>query len=320
MRRREFITLIGSVATGCPISALGAQSKLPRIGVLLLGYPDPETFLTGLRKGLSDLGYEEGRSIELVIRSADGQQAALLSLAGELIRLHVDIIVAYPTTAGAAAKQITAETPIVVYGGDLEAGHLVASLARPGGNVTGISGATLDLAAKNLELVMEMMPTVRRVAVLANADSPISKPLLDHVQMTANARKIEIKAMMVHAADQLDSDFADFEAWGAEALLVHPALPQKQIADLAIKHHLPSVSPSAVFCGAGGLASYSPDIEAMAHQSATFVDKILKGRKPSDLPVELPTRFRLSVNLKTARAIGLSIPPALLGRADEVIE
>ena len=253
MRRREFITLIGSVATGCPISALGAQSKLPRIGVLLLGYPDPETFLTGLRKGLSDLGYEEGRSIELVIRSAEGQQAALLSLAGELIRLDVDIIVAFPTTAGAAAKQITAETPIVVYGGDLEAAHLVAGLARPGGNLTGITGATLDLAAKNLELVTEMLPTVHRVAVLANADSPISKALLDHVQMAANARKIEIKAMMVHAADQLDSDFADFEAWGAEALLVHPALPQKQIADLAIKHHLPSVSPNSTFCGLGGL-------------------------------------------------------------------
>jgi putative tryptophan/tyrosine transport system substrate-binding protein len=320
MRRREFITLIGSVAIGWPISVLGAHGKPTRIGVLLLGYPDPETFLTGLRKGLSDLGYEEGRSVELVIRSAEGQQAALLSLAGELIRLNVDIIVAFPTTAGAAARQITAETPIVVYGGDLEAAHLIAGLARPGGNVTGISGGTLDLAAKNLELVTEMLPTVHRVAVLANADSPVSKALLDHVQMAADVRNIEIKARMVHAADQLDSDFADFEAWGAEALLVHPALPQKQIADLAIKHHLPSVSPNSVFCDLGGLASYSPDIEAMAHQSATFVDKILKGRKPSDLPVELPTRFRLRVNLKTARAIGLSIPPTLLGRADELIE
>jgi putative ABC transport system substrate-binding protein len=166
----------------------------------------------------------------------------------------------------------------------------------------------------------EMLPTVRRVAVLANADSPLRKALLDHVQMAADARKIEIKATMVHAADQLDSDFADFEAWGAEALLVHLALPQKQIADLAIKHHLPSVSPSSAFCGVGGLASYSPGIEALAHQSATFVDKILKGRKPSDLPVELPTGFRLRVNLKTARAIGLSILPTLLARADEVIE
>jgi putative tryptophan/tyrosine transport system substrate-binding protein len=320
MRRREFITLIGSVATGWPISVLGAQGRPPRIGVLLLGYPDPETFLTGLRKGLSDLGYKEGRSVELVIRSAEGEQAALLSLARELMRLDVDIIVAYPTTAGVAAKQITAETPIVVYGGDLEATHLVAGLARPGGNVTGISGATAELAAKNLELVTEMLPTVRRLAVLANTDSPLRKALLDHVQKTADARKIEIKAMMVHAADQLDGDFADFEAWGAEALLVHPALPQKQIADLAIKRHLPSVSPSSAFCGVGGLASYSPDIEALAHQSATFVDKILKGRKPSDLPVELPTRFQLRVNLKTARAIGLSIPPALLARADEVIE
>jgi putative tryptophan/tyrosine transport system substrate-binding protein len=319
MKRREFSTILGG-ATAWPLAALGAQGKPPSIGVLLLGYPDPETFLTGLRKGLRDLGYEDGRSVERVIRSAEGQQAALLSLAGELIRLDVDIIVAFPTTAGAAAKQITAETPIVVYGGDLEAAHLVAGLARPGGNVTGISGGTLDLAAKNLELVTEMLPTVHRVAVLANADSPISKALLDHVQMAADARKIEIKARMVHTADQLDSDFADFEAWGAEALLVHPALPQKQIADLAIKRHLPSVSPNSVFCGLGGLASYSSDVEALAHQSATFVDKILKGRKPSDLPVELPTRFRLRVNLKTARAIGFSIPPTLLGRADEVIE
>ena len=320
MRRREFIVLFGSLAAVWPISAFGAQGKPPSIGVLLLGYPAPETFLTGLRKGLRTLGYEEGRSVELVVRSAEGRQAALLSLCEELIRLGVDIIVAYPTTAGAAAKQATTETPIVVYGGDLEATHLVVGLARPGGNVTGISGATADLAAKNLELITEMLPTVRRVAVLANADSPLSKALLDHVQIAADARKIEIKAMMVSAADQLDGDFADFEAWGAEALLIHPALPQKEIATLAIKHHLPSISPSSVFCGLGGLASYSPDIDALAQQCAAFVDKILKGRKPSDLPVELPTRFRLMVNLKTARAIGLNISPALLARADEVIE
>jgi putative tryptophan/tyrosine transport system substrate-binding protein len=320
MRRREFITLIGGVATGWPVSVLGAARGKLTIGMLFLGYPDPETFLTGFRKGLSDLGYEEGRSVEIVIRSAEGKQAVLLSLAGELMRLGVDIIVAYPTTAGAAAKQITAETPIVVYGGDLEATHLVAGLARPGGNVTGISGATADLAAKNLELITEMLPAVRRVAVLANADSPLRKPLLDAVQLAADARKIEIKALTVHSADQLDGDLADFAAWGAEALLVHPALPQKEIADLAIKRRLPAVSPSSVFCGAGGLASYSPDIEALAHQAATFVDKIAKGRKPSDLPVELPTSFRLRVNLQTARAIGLSVPPTLLSRADEVIE
>jgi putative ABC transport system substrate-binding protein len=320
MRRREFITLIGGVAAGSPVSLLGAVRGKLRIGMLLLGYPDPETFLTGFRRGLSDLGYEEGRSVEIVIRSAGGKQAALVSLAGELMQLGVDIIVAYPTTAGAAAKQTTIEMPIVVYGGDLEATHLVAGLARPGGNITGISGATADLVAKNLELITEMLPAVRHVAVLANADSPLRKALLEAVQMAADVRKVEIKAMTVHSSDQLDSDFADFAAWGAEALLVHPALPQKEIAALAIKRRLPAVSPSSAFCGVGGLASYSPDIETLAHQAATFVDKIAKGRKPSDLPVELPTRFRLKVNLQTARAIGLSVPPTLLARADEVME
>jgi putative ABC transport system substrate-binding protein len=320
MRRRKFITLVGSLATVWPVVVLGAAQGKLRIGMLLLGYPEPEAFLRGFRNGLKDLGYEEGRSVEIVIRSAEGRQAALLSLAGELMQLGVDIIVAYPTTAGVAAKQTTAETPIVVYGGDLEATHLVAGLARPGGNITGISGATADLAAKNLELIAEMLPAVRRVAVLANADSPLRKPLLDAIQTAADARKIEIKAMTVHSTDQLDGDFADFEAWGAEALLVHPALPQKEIAALAIKARVPAVSPSSAFCGVGGLASYSPDIEALAHQAATFVDKIAKGRKPSDLPVELPTRFRLKVNLQTARAIGLSVPPTLLARADEVVE
>jgi putative tryptophan/tyrosine transport system substrate-binding protein len=168
MQRRDFIALLGSAATAWPLSVLAGQGKVPKIGVLLLGYPNPSIFIMGLREGLRDLGYEEGRSIELIVRSADGKPAAL---AADLIRSQVNIIVAYPTTAGLAAQKITAELPIVVYGGDLEATRLVASLARPSGNVTGVGGATAELAAKNLKLIAEMLPAVRHVAVLVNADS-----------------------------------------------------------------------------------------------------------------------------------------------------
>ena len=148
--RREFITLLGSAATAWPLSVLAERGKVAKIGVLVLGYPDPSIFIMGLREGLRDLGYEEGRSIELIVRSADGKATALASLAADLIGSNVDIIVAYPTTAGLAAKKVTAELPIVVYGGDLEATGLVANLARPGGNVTGVSGATAELAAKRI--------------------------------------------------------------------------------------------------------------------------------------------------------------------------
>jgi putative ABC transport system substrate-binding protein len=320
MRRREFIALIGGAAASWPFAALAEQGKVARIGVLLLGYPDPSIFMMGLREGLRDLGYEEGRSIELIVRSADGKATALASLAADLIRSQVNIIVAYPTTAGLAAKKVTAELPIVVYGGDLEATGLVANLARPGENVTGVSGATAELAVKNLELIVEMLPVARRVAVLVNADSLFGAVLLEHVQDAAQARNIEIKSFRVREASELEADFASFAEWKPDALLIHPALPQKLIADLALHHRLPAVSPNSEFCQAGGLASYSADLEALSRECATLVDKILKGRKPSDLPAELPTRFRLIVNLRTAKALGLSLPPVLLGRADEVIE
>src|SRR5262249_24504988 len=259
-------------------------------------------------------------NVELIIRSANDNAAALASLATDLIKSQVDIIVAYPTTAGLTAQKITAELPIVLYGGDSEATGLIASLARPGGNVTGVTGAPAELAVKNLELIADMLPVARRIAVFVNADSPFGAVLLEHVQVPAQARNIEVKSFRVGEPNELQSHFASFAERKPDALLIHPALPQKVIADLALQHRLPTVSPSSAFCQAGGLASYSADIEALSRQSATFVDKILKGRKPSDLPAEPPTRFRLVLNLKPAKAIGLSLPATLLGRADEVIE
>jgi putative tryptophan/tyrosine transport system substrate-binding protein len=320
MQRRDFIALLASAATSWPLSILAEQGKVAKIGVLLLGYPDPSVFIKGLREGLRDLGYEEGRSIELIIRSADGKPEALASLAAELSRSQVNIVVAYPTTAGLAAQKATAELPIVAVGGDLEATGLIANLARPGGNVTGVSTTSDDIAAKNLELITEILPVTRRVAVFVNAASRYGATLLEHVQVAAQALNIEVKSFRVRESTELEADFASFAEWKPDALLIHPALPQKLIADLALQRRLPAVSPNSVFCEAGGLASYSADLEALSRQCATLVDKILKGRKPSDLLAELPTRFRLIVNLKTAKAIGLAVPSTLLARADEVIE
>ena len=320
MRRRAFIAALGGAAIARPLSVLAEQGKVAKIGVLLLGYPDPSSFIKGLREGLRDLGYEEGRSIALIIRSADGKPEALASLAADLVRSQVDIIVAYPTTAGLAAQKATAELPIVAFGGDLEATGLIANLARPGGNVTGVSTTSDDIAAKNLELITEILPVTRRVAVFVNAASRFGATLLEHVQVAAQALNIEVKSFRVRESTELEADFASFAEWKPDALLIHPALPQKLIADLALQRRLPAVSPNSAFCQAGGLASYSADIEALSRQCATLVDKILKGRKPSDLPAELPTRFRLIVNLKTAKAIGLAVPSTLLARADEVIE
>ena len=274
----------------------------------------------GFRDGLHDLGYEEGRSVELIIRSAGGRLSTLSSQATELVGLQVDVIVALPTTAGIAARQATTEIPIVVEGGDLEATGLVTSLAHPGGNVTGVSATPGELATKSLELILEILPAARRIAVLVNGDSRFGAAMLHHVQAAAAQRKIETRGVQIAEADQLEVVFAGLEEWKADALLVHPALPQKSIAALALEHRLPAVSPTSIFCAAGGLASYSADIKALAVQCGALVDKILRGRRPSELPVELPTRFRLLVNLQTAKAIGLEIPPTLLARADEVIE
>jgi len=320
MKRRHFISLLGSVVAACPLSVHGAQRENPKIAVLFFGYPDPAAFEKGFRSGLANRGYEDGRSIELTVRNARGRSTELDSMAAELIGLRPDLILAYPTTAGIAVQRLTSEIPIVVYGGDLEATKLVASLARPGGNVTGVSGSTGELATKSLELILEMLPQSRRVAVLVNADSLFGLAMLRHVQAAAEVRKIDVKSVSIAEADQLDRVFANLDEWKPDALLVHPALPLKLIATLALERRWPAVSPNSTFCGLGGLGSYSPDIETLADQCATFVDKILKGRRPSDLPVELPTRFRLELNLKTARTIGLSIPGTLLARADEVIE
>ena len=316
MRRREFAVLFGA-AVVWPSAAL-AQSGTPRIAVLALGNPDPQTFMKEFREGLRELGYVEGQSIQLELRSAGGDPNKLAPLAAELVATKADIIVGFQTPAATAAKQATKNIPIVLAAvGDPIGTGLIASLARPGGNITGVSGATAEMGAKNLELIREVFPSARKVAVLANASDPFSKSLLEHIQAAAKALNVDIKAVMVHGADQLDAHFEDIAKWQADAIIVQPSLPHRPVAELAIKHRLPTFAPNAAFPAAGGLMSYGNNSEATYRQSAVFV--VLKGRKPADLPVELPIKYWLVINLKTAKAIGVTVPGLMLtlrGRRD----
>jgi putative ABC transport system substrate-binding protein len=298
-----------------------AQSRTPRIGILALGNPDPQIFVKEFREALRELGYIEGQNILLELRSAGGDPSKLAPLAAELVTTKADMIVGFQTPAATAAKQATKQIPIILAGvGDPIGTGLIASLARPGGNITGVSSATAEMGAKNLELIREVFPSVRRVAVLANAPDPFSKPLLEHIQAAAKALNVEITPVMVRGADQLDAHVEDIAKSQADAIIVQPSLPHRRVAGLAIKHRLPAFAPNQGFPAAGGLMSYGNSIEATYRQSATFVDKILKGRRPADLPVELPTKYWLAINLKTAKALGVNVPGTMLTRADEVIE
>ena len=321
MRRREFVVLLGGAAMAGPVVGWAQPGKLPRIGVLTLGNLDPELFFKEFREGLRDLGYVEGQSIAFEFRSAAGDPKKLALLAAELVALKVDIIAAFQTPAVAAAKQATAEIPIVMAGvGDPVGTGFVASLARPGSNLTGMSGATAELGGKNLELIREALPSARRVAVLANVPDPFHKPFLENMLASGRALGLEIKPILLRGADEFDAGFFEMKQWRAEAVVVQPSLPHKHFADAALKHRVPAFAPHSDFSAAGGLMSYSADQLAVYRESASFVDKILKGRKPVDLPVQLATKFQLIINLKTANGLGLTLPPTLLTRADQVIE
>ena len=254
-------------------------------------------------------------------RSAGGSTARLPALAHELVALKVDLIVAFQTPAITAAKQATNEIPIVMgASGDPVGTGLVASLARPGGNVTGMTGVSGEIGGKNLELIREVLPKVGRVGVLANVPDPFHKVFLENIQASGRNLRIEIRPFMVTGLEQLDAAFADIAKERLPAVIVQPSLPHKRVIELALKQRLPTIAPNADYAMAGGLMSYSADQFMLAREAATFVDKILKGRKPADLPVQLPTKFVLVVNLKTAKALGLTLPPMMLTRADEVIE
>jgi putative tryptophan/tyrosine transport system substrate-binding protein len=317
MRRREFIALVG-VAVVSPRAARAQQTKMPRIGVLLVAGAE---VLGPFQQALRDLGYIEGRTIQIDMRSAEGRANLLPELAAELVRSKVDVIVASQTPAIMAAKNATRDIPIVMApAGDPLALGFIASLARPGGNITGLSAANDELAAKSLELIRDIIPAARRVGVLGNASDPFAKSLLEHIQQAAPTVRLEVQPIVIRGDDELEGAFAAMARQRCDAVVVQSSLPVKLTVDLALKYQLPSLSAQTSDARAGRLATYSASFAERSRQIAGYVDNILKGAKPSDLPVQQPTKFELVINLKTAKAIGMVISTSLLARADEVIE
>jgi putative ABC transport system substrate-binding protein len=339
---------------------------------------------------LRDLGYVEGRNIQFEYRSAEGDRSRLKELATDLVSGNVDIIVTWQTPTVMAAKQATQNIPIVMAdSGDPVGTGLITSLARPGGNVSGMAGVTAELAGKSVELVRQIIPSSKQVAALCNGPDPFSKPFLEHVRLGGKAAGVAIKPIILSSNDQLDSAYSDMSEKNIDAVVVQPSLATKRTADLALQYHLPTVylrsfeaaprsiavevtaapvrdtaeaeeaiaklgrepggglivPPDAftivhdqllvrlaqqhrvpavysyrISVARGGLMSYGPDPFDNFRRSASYVDRIFKGAKPADLPVQQPTKFELIINLKTAKTLGLDVPPALLARADEVIE
>jgi putative ABC transport system substrate-binding protein len=321
MKRRELLALLGGAAATWPFAILAQQARVPTIGVLVVGAPGSQQFWKLFQQNLRELGYIEGQNIRFEFRSDQGQAGRLPELAAELVRLKVDLIVTWFTPAATAAKQATREIPIVMaLVGDPVATGLVESLARPGGNVTGMAGVAAELAGKCVELIRDMVPSARRVAALVNAPDPFSKPFLEKIQLGGTAMGTIIDPKMIHSAEELEAAFPAMEKERPDAVIVQPSLPTKRVAELALKYRMPSVSVARGFVEEGGLLSYAAVETDTYRRAAIFVDKILKGAKPANLPVEQPTRFALVINMKTANALGLTIPPAFLARADEVIE
>jgi len=321
MRRREFIGLIGGVAAW-PLSAGAQQPKVVRIGALYLGIADEESFKQGLRQGMSEQGYVEGRNIAFEFRSAEGKLDRLPELAADLVRLKVDVIVALYVPCALAAKKATQDIPIVSLAGEPVETGIVSSLSSPGGNVTGVSLMASASNGKSVDLFRDMLPSVRRVGVLGHAANPVfAKAMLEEVRLAGGPTRTEIQpVVMVRGVEELEGAFATFSSDRVDAIVVQGSLSIKSVTDLAIKHRIPASSTSRSFAEIGGLLSFGADGPAAFRHGTTFVQRILQGKLPRDLPIEQPTKFDLAVNLKTARAIGIAIPETFLLRADAVIE
>jgi putative tryptophan/tyrosine transport system substrate-binding protein len=329
MKRRTFISLVGATAALpflWPRAARAQQSSPPLIGVLDAGSASSmATRHDALRAGLRELGYVDGRNIRFEYRYADGFLDRLTSLAAELVRLNPRIIVSAPMPANVAARKTTSTIPIVMANGaDPVAFGLVESLSRPGGNVTGLTNFAENLASKQLDIIRELLPQLTRVGALVNMENPLHVPQWQETQAAAAKASLALVHFEYHVPDDLERAFAYFAAQRVDAVLVPPdvtfATHRVRIAEIAAKARLPSIYFNRESALVGGLLSYGVDTVQNYRRAAVFVDKILKGTKPADLPVEQPTKFELVINLKAAKALGLAIPPALLARADEVIE
>jgi putative ABC transport system substrate-binding protein len=323
--RRQLIALIGS-ATAWPLAAQTARKReAPVVGVLS---PDSPSSVSNdvFREGMQELGYVAGQSIRIEYRMVNGAFDRLRDFAAELVALDVDVIVAYLTQAALEAKKATSTVPIVMAGvADPVGMGLINSLSRPGGNVTGTSSIAADLVGKQMELIQEILPKNPSIAVLWNpANLAFQKLQLKQAEDASRATGVQLQFLPARSPDDFSNAFTAIRREGAQALMIlgDPmfALHAESIARLALENQLPTMSANRRSVEAGSLIGFGPNYSALYKRAAVYVDKILKGAKPSDLPVEQPTKFQLLINLRTAKSLGLTIPPTLLARADEVIE
>jgi putative ABC transport system substrate-binding protein len=322
------LAIVLAVGLLAPLAADGqTASTIPRIGFLTSGFPASVAhLLEGFKQGLREYGYVEGQNILVELRYGEGKAERLPTLAAELVRLNVDVIVAIPNPAIEAVRQATPTIPIVMpIGSDPVGVGFAASLARPGGNVTGLSAYSPELNGKRLELLKEAVPTLSRVALLMSPNVPGNAIDLKETESAARTLRLRSQLFEVRGSSDLHSVFKTMTKERAQALIVFPGQPtlfanRNQLVDLAAQNRLAAMYPLADYVRAGGLMSYGVNNLDLFRRAATYVHKILKGAKPADLPIEQPTKFELVINLKTAKALGLTIPQTLLLRADQVIQ
>jgi putative ABC transport system substrate-binding protein len=324
MKRRDFIAGLGA-AMAWPLASRAQQPKMPTIG-FLGGQTSAAQgqWTAAFVQRLRELGWSEGRNVAILYRWADGRAERSAEIAAEIVRLKVDVIVTAGTTSVVAAKQATSAIPIVfAAAGDPVGTGLVGSLSRPGGNVTGLSNQSTDLAGKQVELLRGVVPDLRRLAILANAGAPNAVPEISEVQAAARTLGLEVVSFEIRRAEDIASAFEALTG-RADALyvVIDPLINTNRVRinALALGARMPTIQGIREYVEAGGLMSYGPSFSDLYRRAADYVDKILRGAKPGDLPVEQPTKFELIINLKTAKALGLEISPTLLARADEVIE
>jgi putative tryptophan/tyrosine transport system substrate-binding protein len=327
VKRRDVVLMLGSAAVGWPLAASAQQKAMPVIGFLGGASPGPSApRAVAFLRGLSEIGYIEGQNVAIEYRWAEGRYDRLPALAADLVARKVDVI----ATGGGppealAAKSATSTIPIVfAMGGDPVELGVVASLARPGGNLTGVSFLNVELMPKRLELLSELVPQARVIALLVNPNNPLTEPMIRDVQEAARAKGVQLHVAKAGTESEIDAAFATLVALHIGALVVgaDPFFNSRRehLVALASRHAVPVIYQWREFAAEGGLISYGTSLTGVFRQLGTYAGRILKGAKPADLPVQQPMRFELVVNLKTAKALGLTVPPSILARADEVIE
>ena len=326
MRRREFVISLIVASFACLVSAGAQQKAMPVIGFLSGGSPGPfASFVAAFQDGLSETGYIEGQNVAIEYRWAEGRYDRLSALATDLVGRKVDVILAAGDEPALVAKSATSAIPIVfLIGSDPVGAGLVASFARPGGNLTGVSAMFAELVPKRFELLSELVPQVRAIALLVNPNNFQTEGVIREMQDAARARGVLLRILKASSEDEIDAAFATLVHLNNGALIISPdpffGTRREHLVGLAARRAVPTIYFAREFAALGGLITYGTTVPAVYRQGGTYVGRILAGAKPADLPVQQPTKFELVVNLNTAKALGLTVPPSILARADEVIE